>query len=88
MFISEAHLRRLLADEGTSFRRIRDELRSSIAVKALRCGHPVRMVSYRLGFSDPRAFRRAFRRWTNTSPASQRNVGSTLERYGNHVRRA
>jgi AraC-like DNA-binding protein len=34
----------------------------------------VEEISERLGFSDRRAFTRAFKRWTNTSPSHYRNV--------------
>jgi AraC-like DNA-binding protein len=33
---------------------------------------PVKDIAFRLGFSDPSAFSRAFRRWTGGAPASYR----------------
>ncbi|AWK73735.1 hypothetical protein CBI38_21415 [Rhodococcus oxybenzonivorans] len=76
LFVSEAHLRRLLAAEGNSFRRIRDEHRTGLALEALRNGRPLEVLSNELGFSDTRAFRRAFRRWTGDSPTSMRALMS------------
>ncbi|MBY4212580.1 helix-turn-helix transcriptional regulator [Rhodococcus fascians] len=72
LFISRAHLRRLLAAEGTSFRSLRDEHRTELAIRALGTGRPVDVLSRELGFSDRRAFRRAFKRWTGDSPTSAR----------------
>jgi AraC-like DNA-binding protein len=76
LFVSESHLRRLLAAEGNSFRRIRDEHRTGLALEALQSGRPLEVLSNELGFSDKRAFRRAFRRWTGDSPTSMRALMS------------
>ena len=37
-------------------------------------GSPVAWISDHLGFSDPRAFRRAFARWTGMSPDRYRRM--------------
>lgn len=70
LFMSQSQLRRLLAAEGTSFRRLRDEHRMALAIEALRIGEPLEVLSSNLGFSDGRAFRRAFRRWTGSTPGA------------------
>jgi AraC-like DNA-binding protein len=73
--ISAQHLRRLLRDEGTSFREIREEILRDEAIATLvRGGETVEELSDRLGFSEPSAFRRAFRRWTGNPPGSYRPV--------------
>jgi AraC-like DNA-binding protein len=73
--ISAQHLRRLLRDEGTSFREIREEILRDEAIASLvRGGETVEELSDRLGFSEPSAFRRAFRRWTGNPPGSYRPV--------------
>jgi AraC-like DNA-binding protein len=73
--ISAQHLRRLLRDEGTSFREIREEILRDEAIASLvRGGETVEELSDRLGFSEPSAFRRAFRRWTGNPPGSYRLV--------------
>jgi AraC-like DNA-binding protein len=60
-------LQRQLADAGTTFRALRDETRFRLAREWL--GHtPIKIVAERLGYSDARAFDRAFRRWAGTSP--------------------
>jgi len=65
-----ATLRRRLADRGTAFSQIVDEVRRELACDALKTTHTdIKQLSARLGFSEPRAFHRAFRRWTGTTPA-------------------
>jgi AraC-like DNA-binding protein len=68
--ISPQHLRRRLRDEGTSLGAIRAELQRDAAITALARGDAVDAVSARLGFSEPSAFRRAFKRWTGSTPAA------------------
>ncbi|MFJ6079927.1 AraC family transcriptional regulator [Streptomyces sp. NPDC092369] len=64
-------LRRRLAAEGTSFQRIRDQLRRDVAIAALAAGTvSIEDLSRQLGFSEPSAFHRAFRRWTGSAPRS------------------
>jgi AraC-like DNA-binding protein len=71
--VSAQHLRRLLREEGTSFREIREEILRDEAIASLvRGGESVEDLSDRLGFSEPSAFRRAFRRWTGNPPGSYR----------------
>jgi len=73
--VSAQHLRRLLRDEGTSFREIKEEILRDEAIASLvRGGETVEELSERLGFSEPSAFRRAFRRWTGNPPGSYRPV--------------
>jgi AraC-like DNA-binding protein len=62
-------LQRRLAAERTTFQEVLDQTRSEIA-RELLAAPDVRMkeVSRALGFSDTRAFRRAYRRWTGRSP--------------------
>lgn len=67
--MSGRHLNRKLAEEGISFKSLREALLHEMAVQALRAGQPVAAVSERLGFSDENAFARAFRRWSGTTPA-------------------
>lgn len=69
--MSPQTLRRRLALEDTSVSRIRDEILRDEAVASLtRGGETVEALSSRLGFSEPSAFRRAFRRWTGSPPRS------------------
>jgi AraC-like DNA-binding protein len=71
--VSRATLFRRLRAEGTSFERVLDDVRRRLALayivdKKLR----VNEAAYLLGFSDPAAFSRAFKRWTGKSPRAMR----------------
>ena len=70
--ISPATLRRKLRDENTSPTLVREQIMRDAAVAALVRGETVTALSRRLGFSEPSAFSRAFRRWTGSSPGSYR----------------
>lgn len=68
-------LQRRLADEGTTFARLRDALRRELATGYLEKGMTVADVAWSLGFADVTAFHHAFRRWTGTTPRSVRRPG-------------
>ncbi|AKE88855.1 AraC family transcriptional regulator [Rhodococcus aetherivorans] len=70
--VSAPHLRRLLRQEGTSLGQLREEVLRDTAIAGLRRGEPVDALSARLGFSEPSAFRRAFKRWTGKTPRAYR----------------
>ena len=58
-----------LKEQGVSLSMLIDERRRELAEKLLaRDSVLLCDVGYRLGFSDVKAFFRAFRRWTGTSP--------------------
>ncbi|MEU8860865.1 AraC family transcriptional regulator [Streptomyces umbrinus] len=74
--MSAQTLRRRLAAQGTSFQRIRDQLRRDVAIAALATGTvSIEDISQRLGFSEPSAFHRAFKRWTGSAPRSYQPGG-------------
>jgi AraC-like DNA-binding protein len=61
-------LRRLKA-EGTTFEAVLDDLRHKMALHYLGNENvSVNEVAYLVGFSEPSAFSRAFKRWTGASP--------------------
>lgn len=73
--ISRQRLYRQLRAEGTSFEQVLDGLRHQLAMEYLgERGASVNETAYLLGFSDPAAFSRAFKRWTGASPNSVREA--------------
>ncbi len=71
--MSARTLRRRLEKEGTSYQRIKDNARRDAAITMLsRQGMTVSEVAERVGFSDPSAFHRSFKKWTGQSPGSYR----------------
>lgn len=71
--LSRQTLYRRLKAEGVTFEQLLDGLRHRVAVRLLRDEQmAVKQASWRLGFSDPAAFSRAFKRWTGTSPSEAR----------------
>lgn len=70
---SERTLRRRLERGGTSFRALLDDTRAELARVYVRDRRmPLTEVAFMLGFSEPSAFHRAFKRWTRTTPAAWR----------------
>ncbi|MFE4620661.1 AraC family transcriptional regulator [Streptomyces sp. NPDC056747] len=74
--MSPQTLRRRLAAEGTTYQRLRDQVRRDHAIAALSGGRvSIESLSRQLGFSEPSAFHRAFRRWTGETPRAFRARG-------------
>ena len=74
--VSPQTLRRHLAAEGTGFQQLRDQLRRDHAIAALADGRtPIEQISAQLGFSEPSAFHRAFKRWTGSTPRAYQPGG-------------
>lgn len=71
--MSPRTLRRRLEKEGTSYQRIKDNARRDVAITLLsRERMTVSDVAERVGFSDPSAFHRSFKKWTGLSPGAYR----------------
>ncbi|MFP3945249.1 MAG: helix-turn-helix domain-containing protein, partial [Alphaproteobacteria bacterium] len=70
---SRQTLYRNLKAEGVTFEQVLDELRHRMALYYL-AGKRVSVneTAYLVGFSDPAAFSRAFKRWTGQSPREMR----------------
>jgi AraC-like DNA-binding protein len=81
--VSAPTLRRRLKKEGTTFQRIKDEARCEAAKLCLeRPELTISDIALQLGFSDPSAFHRSFRKWTGSTPGQfrlQRRRGSGPE---------
>jgi len=70
---SRQTLYRRLKAEGTTFEDVLNGLRRRLALRLIRNeGLPVKEAAWRLGYSDPAAFSRAFKRWTGASPRDLR----------------
>jgi AraC-like DNA-binding protein len=69
--MSRQTLYRRLKAEDVTFEQVLEQLRCAVAVEALQGGAAsVRDVAARVGFADPAAFSRAFKRWTGRSPSA------------------
>lgn len=66
--ISARTLRRHLEQEGLTLRATLDAVRRERADALLAAGTSVKEVAFALGFSEPSAFSRAYKRWTGTAP--------------------
>jgi AraC-like DNA-binding protein len=74
MATSERTLRRRLEEGGSSFRELLDDTRERLARNYVRDRRmALSEVAFMLGFSEPSAFHRAFKRWTGTTPAAFRS---------------
>jgi AraC-like DNA-binding protein len=72
--VSRRTLSRRLADEGTSFRHILDDVRREFACALLQDRSlSVGDVAFFLQYSEPAAFNRSFRRWTGRTPHAFRS---------------
>lgn len=71
--MSERTLKRQLAQDGTSFSDILEDLRRQRAVLLLRQDvQSIERIAELLGYSDVANFTRAFKRWTGTTPSQYR----------------
>ncbi len=66
-------LRRRLAEEGTTFSHVFDQVRRDLAEKYLSAGDfTVEDIADLLGFTDASNFRQSFKRWTGLAPSEFR----------------
>ncbi|MDP3976815.1 MAG: AraC family transcriptional regulator [Pseudomonas sp.] len=73
LHMSPQTLRRHLREEGSSFQELKDHLRRDLAIYHLgRDDLPIQDIAEQLGFSEPSAFHRAFKKWTGLTPGAYR----------------
>src|SRR3984957_20013505 len=71
---SERTLTRRLADEGTNYEQVLDELRKSLAHQYMKePGVSLSQIAWLLGYEGSTSFNHAFQRWTGRSPSAARN---------------
>jgi AraC-like DNA-binding protein len=71
--MSDRNLQRALQSDGTSFKQLLDDVRRDLALRHLADpSTSAGQVALLLGFSEPSAFHRAFRRWTGQAPGEYR----------------
>ncbi|CDF96827.1 MULTISPECIES: AraC family transcriptional regulator [unclassified Pseudomonas] len=72
--ISSSTFQRRLQAEGTSYQRLKDDLRRDMAINLLsRAELSVSDVAALTGFQETSAFHRAFKKWTGVSPGAYRS---------------
>ncbi|HEY9037314.1 MAG TPA: AraC family transcriptional regulator [Pseudomonadales bacterium] len=73
--MSEPTLRRRLKREGTSFQQLKDDCRRDAAIAYLsRPDLSINAVAALMGFTDPSAFHRSFKKWTGMPPGQYRQL--------------
>ena len=81
LHVSARTLRRQLAEEGTSYREIVDEVRFEVAKRYLETPElTVGQIAGLLDYDDPANFRRAFKRWSGVSAQAWRGRCLAVER--------
>lgn len=74
--LSVRSLQRRLQQEGSSWSAVADQARHAVALRELELSdRPLAEIAMLTGFSDTRAFLRAFRRWTGQTPSAYRRAG-------------
>lgn len=72
MSISVRTLQKRLDEEGVIFSDLLKDIRQRLAQKYLRENFSVEQITYLLGFSEPSAFRKAFKKWSGMTPREYR----------------
>lgn len=79
LMISVRQLQRELQTENTSYQQLLEQTRRELALRYLRHQKTsIHDVAFLLGFSEPSAFHRAFKRWTGQTPKSYRDTAKSL----------
>lgn len=72
--ITPRTLQRKLQEEHTTYRKLSDAVKYELASTLLRNQElSVSEIAYKLGYTDPGTFRKAFKQWSGTAPGAFRN---------------
>src|SRR5215470_536608 len=72
--LSARTLSRRLADEGTTYEEVVDQLRQTLALQYIKDrGISISQIAWLLGYEGSTSFNHAFKRWTGRSPVVARN---------------
>ena len=75
LFVSQSTLRRRLKDVGTTYQEFKDQTRCDAAIQLLsRPELKINAVAAMLGFDEPSAFHRSFKKWTGATPGEYRQT--------------
>jgi AraC-like DNA-binding protein len=72
LHVSVRTLQGRLEAEGITFSELLEHLRERMAKRELRANTTVEDIAYMLGYAEASAFRKAFKRWTDLTPAEYR----------------
>lgn len=73
LHVAEATMRRRLKQEGYTYQSIKDDLRRDMAIGELQdSDRSIADIASAVGFAEPSAFHRAFRKWTGMRPTDYR----------------
>lgn len=77
LYMSSSTLQRRLQEDGTSYQRLKDDLRRDVAIDLLfGSSKTINEIAAEVGFQETSAFQRAFKKWTGVSPGAYRRRGS------------
>ncbi len=68
--LNKNQIMKKLKEEGSNFQKIKNDVFERKAKEMLKENYSISKISFYLGFSELREFRRAFIRWTGESPSS------------------
>ncbi len=81
MSISVRTLQNRLKSEGKVFSELLQETREQLAKKCSRENYTVEDITFLLGFSEPSVFRKAFKKWTGSTPKEYREISLANDKH-------